>query len=61
MPGEQSTEQAAAPTETDALKHKLAESLMGVIGAPDDQDVACAADDVLRDLDARLARQAGAA
>ncbi|MEU1017329.1 hypothetical protein ABZ383_18570 [Streptomyces sp. NPDC005900] len=38
----------------DALKHTMVEQLMGVIGAPDDEDVARAADAVVRDLDALL-------
>ncbi|MFB6818836.1 hypothetical protein ACFCV8_30290 [Streptomyces sp. NPDC056347] len=61
MSSEQSTEHTAAPTGTDALEQKLVESLMGVIGAPDDQDVARASDEVLRALDAELARRTAAA
>ncbi|MFF8446924.1 hypothetical protein ACF06Q_04420 [Streptomyces leeuwenhoekii] len=50
-----------APTGADALKQQLVESLMGVIGAPDDLDTARRADDVLRTLDTQLARQPTAA
>ncbi|WP_219686529.1 hypothetical protein [Streptomyces anatolicus] len=39
---------------TDALKHAMVEQLMGVIAAPDDEDVARAADAVVRELDALL-------
>jgi hypothetical protein len=46
-----------APTATDALKQQLVESLMGVIGAPDDLDVARGADEVLHALDTRLAEE----
>ncbi|AJP00299.1 hypothetical protein TU94_00785 [Streptomyces cyaneogriseus subsp. noncyanogenus] len=53
--------EAAAPTGADALKQQLVESLMGVIGAPDDLDTARRADDVLRTLDTQLARQPTAA
>jgi hypothetical protein len=38
----------------DALKHAMVEQLMGIIGAPDDQDVARAADAVVHELDALL-------
>lgn len=50
-----------APTPTDALKQQLVESLMGVIGAPDDADAARTADDILRTLDAELAQESAAA
>ncbi|MFP3991460.1 hypothetical protein U9R90_29130 [Streptomyces sp. E11-3] len=40
-----------------ALGHAMVEQLMGIIGAPDDQDVARAADSVVRDLDALLRAQ----
>ncbi|EFE72575.1 MULTISPECIES: hypothetical protein [Streptomyces] len=55
-----STEQPV-PAGADALKQQLVESLMAVIGAPDDPDVARGADDVLRTLDARLAEEPSAA
>jgi hypothetical protein len=65
MPSEQTADpnagQAPAPTETDALKEQLVHSLMGIIEAPDDQDVARASDELLRTLDARLAQEAAAA
>lgn len=40
--------------ETSALQHAMVEQLMAVIGAPDDQDVARAADEVVRALDDRM-------
>lgn len=40
--------------ETGPLQHAMVEQLMAVIGAPDDEDVARAADDVVRALDIRL-------
>ncbi|MGY1502758.1 hypothetical protein ACW4TU_40310 [Streptomyces sp. QTS52] len=40
--------------ETATLQHAMVEQLMAVIGAPDDEDVARAADDVVRALDVRL-------
>ncbi|NEY35414.1 hypothetical protein GTU99_25115 [Streptomyces sp. PRKS01-65] len=55
------TTATAAPTEADALKQQLVESLMGVIGAPDDLDTARRADDVLHTLDTRLAAEPAAA
>jgi hypothetical protein len=48
---------ADAPTGADALKQQLVESLMGVIGAPDDPDVARGADEVLKALDGHLAQE----
>ncbi|WP_399929038.1 hypothetical protein [Streptomyces kanamyceticus] len=39
---------------TEALQHAMVEQLMAVIAAPDDEDVARAADAVVRDLDALL-------
>ncbi|MGW0538596.1 hypothetical protein [Streptomyces sp. NPDC003032] len=39
---------------TDALKHAMVEQLMGIIGAPDDEDIAHAADAVVQELDALL-------
>ncbi|MFD5700370.1 hypothetical protein [Streptomyces lasiicapitis] len=43
-----------ADTATDVLQQQLVESLMAVIGAPDDHDVARAADGVLHTLQTRL-------
>ena len=40
--------------ETGNLQHAMVEQLMAVIGAPDDEDVARAADDVVRALDIRM-------
>ncbi|MBM7170563.1 hypothetical protein JQK87_19645 [Streptomyces sp. G44] len=49
-------------TETiDMLKHTMVEQLMAVIAAPDDEDVARAADTVVRDLDALLRAEPGPA
>ncbi|MGV9884526.1 hypothetical protein [Streptomyces sp. NPDC003006] len=39
---------------TDALKHAMVEQLMGIIGAPDDEEVARAADAVVQELDTLL-------
>ncbi|MDH6224221.1 MULTISPECIES: hypothetical protein [Streptomyces] len=47
-------------TSVEALQQAMVGQLMAVIGAPDDKDVARAADDVVRQLDARL-REAGSA
>ncbi|MFE7384481.1 hypothetical protein ACFU9F_29475 [Streptomyces zhihengii] len=47
-------------TAVEALQQGLVGQLMAVIGAPDDKDVARAADDIVQQLDARL-RAAGAA
>ncbi|WP_333778161.1 hypothetical protein [Streptomyces sp. IBSBF 3136] len=44
---------------TEELQHAMVEQLMAVIGAPDDEVVAEAADSVVRALDERL--RAGAA
>ncbi|MGR8012175.1 hypothetical protein [Streptomyces hypolithicus] len=57
-----SAEQAATPSGTDPagtdlLKQQVVASLMAVIGAPDDQDTARAADDAVRALEVRLAMQ----
>ncbi|MEV0125326.1 hypothetical protein AB0I16_27940 [Streptomyces sp. NPDC050703] len=41
-------------TPADALKHAMIEQLMGIIAAPDDEDVARAADAVVEELDALL-------
>ncbi|MGV2918437.1 hypothetical protein [Streptomyces alfalfae] len=49
-----STENTATTDPADALKHAMIEQLMGIIGAPDDQGVADAADAVVRELDALL-------
>jgi hypothetical protein len=43
---------------TDELKHALVESLMGVIGAPDDEGAASNAAALIATLDARLAAEA---
>ncbi|MFF5569116.1 hypothetical protein ACFY7Z_30890 [Streptomyces sp. NPDC012623] len=42
-------------TTTETLQHAMLDKLMAIIGAPDDEDVARAADEVVRALDARLA------
>ncbi|MGW8994357.1 hypothetical protein ACWGRF_31115 [Streptomyces zhihengii] len=47
-------------TAVETLQQGLVGQLMAVIGAPDDKDVARAADDIVQQLDARL-RAAGAA
>lgn len=56
---------ATDPTATDttaveALQQALVGQLMAIIGAPDDKDVARAADDIVQQLDARL-HEAGSA
>ncbi|WP_447039678.1 hypothetical protein [Streptomyces sp. DSM 118878] len=48
------TESAETTDPADTLKHAMIEQLMGIIGAPDDQDVARAADAVVHELDALL-------
>ncbi|MBX7549440.1 hypothetical protein [Streptomyces sp. NPDC004232] len=45
---------------TEELQHAMVEQLMAVIGAPDDQQVAEAADAVVRALDERLRAEAAA-
>lgn len=50
--GSTATDETTDPA--DALKHAMIEQLMGIIGAPDDQGVADAADAVVRELDALL-------
>ncbi|QIB41706.1 hypothetical protein [Streptomyces aureoverticillatus] len=59
MPTEPAEHGAAdiTDTATDALQQQLVESLMAVIGAPDDHDVARAADSVLHTLQTRLTPQ----
>ncbi|MGW2114346.1 hypothetical protein [Streptomyces zhihengii] len=47
-------------TAVETLQQGLVGQLMAVIGAPDDKDVARAADDIVQQLDARL-RAAGSA
>ncbi|BAJ28557.1 MULTISPECIES: hypothetical protein [Kitasatospora] len=42
---------------TEALRQSLVESFMAIVGAPDDPEVAEAADRVVRELDARLAAE----
>ncbi|MEU9670776.1 hypothetical protein AB0E25_35425 [Streptomyces bobili] len=42
---------------TDELRHSMVEFLMAVIGAPDDEEIARDADEVVRLLDARLAEE----
>ncbi|MDT0438276.1 MULTISPECIES: hypothetical protein [Streptomyces] len=39
---------------TESLQHSMVEKLMAIIGAPDDEDVARSAAEVVRALDARL-------
>ncbi|MET7909731.1 hypothetical protein ABZU45_32890 [Streptomyces avermitilis] len=41
-------------TTTESLQHALVGQLMAIIGAPDDEDVARAADDIVQALDVRL-------
>ncbi|WP_198045442.1 hypothetical protein [Kitasatospora mediocidica] len=53
-----STEQEPS---TDALKESLVGSFMAIIGAPDDLETARNADQVVRDLDARLTAEATSA
>ncbi|WP_199829490.1 hypothetical protein [Streptomyces sp. MMG1121] len=45
---------------TEELQHAMVEQLMAVIGAPDDQQVAEAADAVVRTLDERMRAEATA-
>ncbi|NEB75764.1 hypothetical protein G3I40_11060 [Streptomyces sp. SID14478] len=45
---------AAQAAGIEDLQHAVVEQLMAVIGAPDDQDVADAADGAVRALDERL-------
>ncbi|MFJ2828997.1 hypothetical protein ACIPC1_15700 [Streptomyces sp. NPDC087263] len=40
--------------ETETLQHAMVEQLMAIIGAPDDEDVARAADGIVQALDTRL-------
>ncbi|MGW4080462.1 hypothetical protein ACWELB_44540 [Streptomyces asiaticus] len=44
-----------ANAETNALKQAMAESFFAIIGAPDDEETAARADQVVERLDARLA------
>ncbi|MGW7049938.1 hypothetical protein ACWGDT_46380 [Streptomyces avermitilis] len=44
----------AETTTTESLQHALVGQLMAIIGAPDDEDVARAADDIVQALDVRL-------
>ncbi|MEU1089951.1 hypothetical protein ACFYPN_07915 [Streptomyces sp. NPDC005576] len=46
---------------TDALRHSMVELLMGIIGSPDDEELARTADQAVRDLDRRLADESPAA
>ncbi|WP_055527607.1 hypothetical protein [Streptomyces graminilatus] len=48
------TPTAMTTKSTDELRHSMVEFLMAVIGAPDDEEIARNADDVVRILDARL-------
>ncbi|MFE7902709.1 hypothetical protein ACFU3E_35490 [Streptomyces sp. NPDC057424] len=41
-------------TATEALQQAMVGQLMAIIGAPDDRDVARAADDIVQELDVRL-------
>ncbi|MFF7635743.1 hypothetical protein ACFZB9_21715 [Kitasatospora sp. NPDC008050] len=59
MSDDQSPAGTADPIET--LQHAMVEGLMGVIGAPDDADVAAAGDEIVRKLDAALRATADAA
>ncbi|MDI5966372.1 hypothetical protein POF50_034285 [Streptomyces sp. SL13] len=43
---------------TDALRHSLVELLMGIIGSPDDEELARTADRAVLSLDERLAGEA---
>lgn len=58
--GTTATDTTADTASTEGLQQALVGQLMAVIGAPDDKDVARAADDIVQQLDARL-RAAGAA
>ncbi|GED88464.1 hypothetical protein [Streptomyces sp. 6-11-2] len=53
------TTAAQDPRSTDELKQALVESLMTVIGAPDDEPTAETAAATLRTLDERLTAEAG--
>ncbi|MER5556700.1 hypothetical protein ABT001_34475 [Streptomyces sp. NPDC002793] len=54
---ETTTTDATGATDTEALQQAMVGQLMAIIGAPDDKDVARAADDIVQELDVRL-RQA---
>ncbi|MEU1595601.1 hypothetical protein ABZ468_22765 [Streptomyces sp. NPDC005708] len=54
------TATAQDPRSTDELKQALVESLMAVIGAPDDEPTAESAATIIRTLDQRLAAEAAA-
>ena len=58
---EDQTPAAAAADPIETLQHAMVEGLMGIIGAPDDADVAAAGDEVVRRLDAALRATAEAA
>ncbi|KPC78324.1 MULTISPECIES: hypothetical protein [unclassified Streptomyces] len=51
---ETTTPDATGATETEALQQAMVGQLMAIIGAPDDKDVARAADDIVQALDVRL-------
>ncbi|MEU1484184.1 hypothetical protein [Streptomyces sp. NPDC005752] len=51
---EATTTDSTGATATEALQQAMVGQLMAIIGAPDDQDVARAADDIVQELDVRL-------
>ncbi|MEU5165379.1 hypothetical protein [Streptomyces mutomycini] len=51
---ETTTPDATGATATEALQQAMVGQLMAIIGAPDDKDVARAADDIVQALDVRL-------
>ncbi|WP_199830259.1 hypothetical protein [Streptomyces viridochromogenes] len=51
------TTTAETTKSTDELRHSMVEFLMAVIGAPDDEEIARNADEVVRLLDARLTEE----
>ncbi|MFF0014497.1 hypothetical protein [Streptomyces sp. NPDC005374] len=53
------TTPAQGARSTDELKQALVESLMAVIGAPDDEPTAESAAAIVRNLDERLTAEAG--
>ncbi|MFC5170817.1 hypothetical protein [Streptomyces mutomycini] len=50
----ETTTPATGATATEALQQAMVGQLMAIIGAPDDKDVARAADDIVQALDVRL-------
>lgn len=58
---ETTTTDATDDTATEALQQAMVGQLMAIIGAPDDKDVARAADDIVQALDVRLREDRAAA